>query len=255
MCITAASAHLTSTKILSFQKENGEVFLAYQNEVMNESGKNAMILPIPGKIKTLYDTSKYNTFLDTITLRTKISEEYNYGVLSGRGGMTRGMSKSLSIEQKKVGMYNIVYSALMTDLEEVCKLEDVKITPELLSFFNTHYKNFGFICCLFSSKYKMSAQPIAFDYEPINKEHIFFPTMDSHDGSAPKHTSVRLDHKISTLMNEGKLIEGEKDYPDFLKNKMFGTYDLHFSDDNGDLYFNLNQKKAPNLKRQFKVIK
>ena len=241
MCITSQVAHLTATKILSFKKEDGNVFLSYQNEVVNEfDGKNAMILPIPGKIKEFYDTTLYKDFLNDISNQTVISEMYSYGIMSR--GVSRGLGKSLSIEKTKVGMYDITHSIKMSDLKEVSETEKLNISPALLEFFNTHYKDFGFVCCMFASNKKMSAQPIAFDYEPLNKDTLFFPTMDSHDGTAPKNELVTLEHEIITVMKEGlgKKITIKEHYPEFLKDLLFGTYELGFKDMNGDIYYSFD---------------
>src|ERR1019366_6758932 len=130
-----------------------------------------------------------------------------------------------------------------------------------LHFFSTTYKDFSFVCCLFDSREKMDAQPIAFDYIPNNKNMLFYPTMDSHTGGAPRKEIVEVDHMIiaprkATTMTVPKVVDTSFiKTPDFLNNREWATYKLDNNYQNGDTYFDLTQDlNTPNLKRSYETI-
>lgn len=258
MCITSKSANLSKTKILSLRKDDGNVFLSYANTARNLSdGRNCMILPIPGKLKKewFYNTKEYSGFLNYISSRTIVSESLHYGIHS------RGMeSMSKSLDFTKIGMYDIHFSNDMKDLIEVNEKLELNITVYLREFFNQHYNNFGFVCCIFDAKETMGSQPIAFEYTPLNKNVLFYPSMDAHDGFAPKKETVSIDHIIIAPMDNitvefPKTYEPDLDIPEFLNNKSWGSYKLEGRSLNGDFYFDLTQNmKSPNLKREYETI-
>lgn len=251
MCITSKNASLTKTKILSFKKDDGSVFLSYSNEVINlDNGKNCMILPIPGKVleERFYDTANYNSFMNYIGDRTVISEFLTFGIKSK--GITRGLKSLSAIE---VGMYNVHIVALQEEFDELNEKYNLGISQSLISFFLKHYKGFQFVCCLFDSNKKMDAQPIAFDYIPTNPNVLFYPSMDSHDGSVPVDREfVAVDHFIIAPVKYKTIDLTHLHVPDFLNNKEWGTYRLDGEYKNGDFYFDLTQDLTqPDLKRSY----
>jgi hypothetical protein len=256
MCITNQRAVLEATKIISFRKKNGNVFLAYSNSVQNQSeGRNVMLLPIPGEIRNewFYDTTTYNRFMNEIAQQTLISQYLNYGERSR--GMSRGMLKG--INRTTVGQYEVLYSKEIPELHDALLNAGVVVTAELLDFFADHYKGYTIVACLFDSKNKIDAQPIAFEYKPFNDSLIFYPTMDAHDGSAPKRGNVMVDHSIIVEDNTRPLetpgnVEFTQAVPDFIKEVNFGTFQLDNEYENGDFY--VESTLRPDLKRSYETL-
>jgi hypothetical protein len=255
MCITSHKAELKSTKIISFRKEDGNVYLAYSNTVRNLSDKrNVMLLPIPGEVRGewFYDTTNYSNYLNEISRQTTVSEAYAYGVHS-RGSQVK--SKSLSMSRVDVGQYEILFSKDFDELHRELTQAGVEVSAELIEFFVEHYPGFTLVACLFDSNKTIDAQPIALEYKPISNDILFFPTMDSHDGSIPRISDERvaLDHHIISELEYGDpekgLVSFTQEVPEFLKDVRYGTYKLRFFDSNGDIY--VRGKYQPTLNRSF----
>lgn len=198
MCMTSAKASLSKTKILSVELENGRHSLSYSNSVTNTSGiQNSMILPVPGKLnkKWFKDTAKYSKYLKEIERQAKLSRDESMGIYS-RGFDVKGM-RSKGIERFNVGMYDVLISDDIRKTAERLGALGPQISEELLSFFETQYKGWNFVMCIFEGSEKMDSQPIYFEYEPFNKSWLYFPTMDSHDGGAPNlEANVSMDHSL-----------------------------------------------------------
>jgi hypothetical protein len=258
MCITSKNASLTETKILSFKKENGNVFLSYANTAVNNAnGRNCMILPIPGTLaaELFYNTKEYSTFMIHIGVQTVVSEDLEYGkYFKGRTkSMSRGMT--LGIQHAKVGMYDVHFSNTMTDLIELNSTLKLDMSSELLVFFMHHYKKFAFICCVFDAKEEMTSQPIALEYLPLHPNMLFYPTMDAHTGKAPTKDEVKVDHWIIGPVKHKKIEITHLSIPDFLNNQEWGTYQLSGDYENGDIYLDCTQDMTkPNLKREYETI-
>jgi hypothetical protein len=254
MCITSRRAILEATKIISFRKEDGNVFLAYSNSVQNQSeGRNVMLLPIPGEVVAFHDTRAYNLFLNEIAQQTTVSEYLNYGVRSR--GVSRGMLKG--IKRTTVGQYEILHTNDIAELKDALRNEEVVVTAEILNFFIDHYKGYTIVACLFDSKDKIDAQPIALEYKPFSDKLIFFPAMDAHNGDAPRRGQVEVDHSIIVEDNTHQLetpgnVEYTQPVPDFIKEVNFGTFQLDGRYDNGDFY--QEELIRPNLKRSFETL-
>ncbi len=249
MCISSGPAHFSKTKIMTVPVE-GKHFTAYQNNVINESGQpNALILPIPGTTKPEYfvDTTQYNKFLEEIV--------ENMTPKSRGLTLSKGL-KSKSFESFELGQYTIGLVKNLTGMLDFLKSVDeskrAKINPELLNFFAETYEGWSFAVCLFSSSKSMAAQPIAYYYEPFYPEALFFPTMDSHDGGAPKVGNVEMDHDFIVPANNHQTTDYfSQSVPDFIKNNSYSVIPFHnrsFGEANGDCYIDLqNNNKMSKL--------
>lgn len=266
MCITVNHAHLSNTKILSLPLENGNHFIAYSNKVKNESGKpNAMILPIPGETNPslFHNTEKYKDFMDEIIENSKLVEDY-LGIRS-RGFSSKGID--LSFDHFVLGQYIIGLSKDFDGVREFLnQLSDEKrpeISEELKSFFEEKYAGWSFAICVFDSDKTIDAQPIAFEYKPFGPSLVYFPTMDGHDGKAPRIDSVvKTDHTFiyehtgeMTGEYEKKFITLDAPVPEFLQNRKFRAVHSNQIEKNGDTFIDgnhlssINFKDEPRLKR------
>lgn len=247
MCISVNKAKLSGTKIMSLPLENGNHFLAYSNKVQNQSDRpNAMILPIPGKVKQewFYNTEKYKNFLEEITEKCDHEQDY-------LGIRSRGISKGFkSLSHFDLGMYHIVISdSFLGVLEYIAGLPEHKrpeISQELQKFFYEKYSGWSFAVCMFSSYKAIDAQPIALEYTPFNYDLLYFPTVDAHDGNAPNlNERVDTDHtfiyehtgpknpKYEYVM---ETIDLKAEVPAFLQKKAYRTVSSHSKEMNGDTY-------------------
>lgn len=260
MCITVNTAVLTGTKIMSLHLDNGRHFIAYSNKVNNTSGKpNSMILPVPGVLKKewFHNTEKYKDFMDDIIKNT--TDEHYTGMLS-RGILSKGIS--LSFDSFNLGMYKVgiapSYNGIQEYINTLPKDERPSISEELSEFFKNKYAGWSFVVCAFAGDKKMESQPIAFEYDPFGPSLIYFPTMDAHNGGAPKMgENVDVDHTFiyehlgkqredlymkdySPFKNK----EEKPEYPDFLKNRKYRFKELRGMAKNGDTYIKKDDMKA-----------
>jgi hypothetical protein len=263
MCITVNHANLSKTKILSLPLENGNHFLAYSNKVKNESGKpNAMILPIPGETKPewFHNTESYKDFLDEITKKCDYVEDY-------LGIRSRGF-KSKGFERFELGQYTIGlakgFQGVREFIDQLPQEKQPAISEELKNFFEEKYAGWSFAVCVFDSEKTIDAQPIAFEYKPFSYDLIYFPTVDGHDGGAPRIGGmVKTDH---TFIYEHTGVMSEKVYqksvvldapvPEFLKERKYRAAFTRGLELNGDTFVDAKKMAASNFEddAEFKRI-
>lgn len=261
MCITTNKASLSNTTILSIPVDNGRHFLAYSNKVKNLSGKpNAMILPIPGKTKQewFHDTTEYKDFLKEIVKKSDIDN------WCGNLSMSRGCK---SFDRFNVGMYTIGLSESFEGAEEFISSLEENVRPEisdsLKEFFKKEYKGWSFAVCCFSSNEVIDSQPIAFEYEPVNSDIIFYPTMDSHDGEAPDFTErIKSDHTFifehsGEMKKEYEMesIQLNSQVPSILQNRKYRNSYEDGYDFNGDTFISLSEMSALEFSENPKLSK
>lgn len=257
MCCTVEKAKLSNTKILSLPLDNGNHFIAYGNSVRNESGKpNAMILPIPGRTKPewFHNTKKYKSFLTDITKKATW--------MNWMGWNTRGLMKSASLgdnfssyEKFQLGMYTVglsdSFDGIAAFLNSLPDDERPAVSKELQEFFKSHYPNWSFAICCFNTSKPIDAQPIAFEYTPMDPNNLYFPTMDAHNGGAPDlDEKVEVDHMFiyeHTGPREDKYAMEHIDLdnvPDFLNKRKYRTMSMGGYMSNGDTVVNITEMSA-----------
>jgi hypothetical protein len=253
MCITVKAAEMSSTKILSLPiKEYGTHFLAYSNKVRNTSGKpNAMIFAIPGitKQEWFHDTTKYKDFLDEVIDKASLDEWMGADSFGSRG---ETLNDSLgAFEEFKLGMYTVGLASSFDGAEAfIASLGDDKrpeVSESLRAFFREKYAGWSFAVCCFNAGEAINAQPIAFEYAPFNPGFLYFPTMDAHDGNAPRlNKMVDTDHVMifehtgkMGEMYETKHIELDALVPEFLNKRIYRTAEMHGPAKNGDTYIKI----------------
>lgn len=250
MCITVNHASLSKTKILSLPLKNGNHFISYSNIVKNKSGKpNAMILAIPGKTKPswFHNTEKYKNFMNEIV---KAADINNWMGILSKGVRSRGI---LSFESFELGMYTIGLSESFDGAEEfIDSLSQEKrpeIGSELKTFFKNEYKGWSFAVCCFDSDKTIDAQPIAFEYTPFHPDFLYFPSLDAHDGKAPRlNFNVEVDHTIifehTGEMRDIYLLEAihlEADVPEFLQDRKYRFINMRGTSKNGDTFIKISE--------------
>jgi hypothetical protein len=270
MCICSAPAHLSNTLIYVGEAARGNQsvhVLAYQNTADNESsGPNAMILPFPAAEamgpENILDTRPYKSFLKDITNATK-QQTRSLDMLNSKGASPAGA------QVFDVGSYTVVLaekaSHIHGALELVPENKRPTISTRFLVGFGKLYPNQPIAVCCWDGNIK--AEPLLWWYVPTNKDTLFIPTMDAHDGNAPDvNARVATDHIISVGSTSPTRVghHFRVDYNDFLPMEaaqllpayVYGTK-VNGLIKNGDMFVNANGlgknkefREIPNLYRE-----
>ena len=201
MCICSSEGTLSNTKIYVGEAErNGKLVhvLAYQNNAESKYGvPNSMILPFPTSVpmsqENVIDTSSFKDFLQNIADATKIQ-------MRSLGKSMAFSADALDADVFDVGSYTVILatkaSQIPKALEKVPENKRPGVTHSLLQGFDTLYPGQPLAVCCWSGS--VEAEPLLWWYEPTDKDTLFVPTMDAHDGLAPKvEANVETDHIIS----------------------------------------------------------
>jgi hypothetical protein len=201
MCICSAPAHLSNTLIyVGEATRRGQLVhvLAYQNTADNDStGPNAMILPFPAAEamgpENILDTRSYSSFLKDITDASK-QRTRSLGMSKHAKGAPAGA------QVFDVGSYTVVLaekaSQIHGALELVPENKRPIISTKFLIGFGNLYPNQPIAVCCWDGH--LAAEPLLWWYVPTNKDVLFVPTMDAHDGNSPDvNAKVATDHIIS----------------------------------------------------------
>lgn len=204
MCCTFTESEMSNTRIYSGEaKKNGKNVhvLAYQNSAVS-SGANAMVIPFPTDVAmgqdNVIDTSKFKNFLRDITEATKIKT-----FSKGSRGITIGaayMDADSLAEVFDVGSYTVVLADHVKQIPEALGRVPANRRPQVSLSFLIGYgilypKQPIAVCCWYGS---IEAEPLMWWYEPRDQGTLFIPTMDVHDGKAPRvGEKVETDHIIS----------------------------------------------------------
>lgn len=237
MCVTALNAKLSGSAIGGNVLENGNHALSYQFDVENTSGQpNGLILPIPGDVVKLHDTSTYPDYL------LKIWDEVQAKDTSPK----RSYGKSLTTIVVRVGQYLVLYGKDIEDIKAIILQQPIgyqaEIGEELSDFYKEHYAGENIVVCLFESTAEMSTQPFLVEYTPYNPEYFRFPMMDAHDGSAPQKELVERDHTILFGIENDKDADGKEAKvsipyaPSFINKSSYIGAQFKKNTQNGDLF-------------------
>jgi hypothetical protein len=190
--------------------------LAYSAELdaLDPSGKGAMLLPIPSSVPltedNFIDTSEFPWFLDDIINATKV-------VMRTLGEpMSFRMSKALVIDRGDVTyVYAESFAAAWGAVSEVTEARRPTFTQEFIDGCTALYNEPIAIACWAGSA-KM--QPLMIWYVPSDPTTFRLPTMDSHDGSAPRRGEVDTDHNLSVSADSmGREVKYSGVIPDNVK--------------------------------------
>ena len=204
MCCTFEVSKMSNTKLYAGQAEkNGKTVhvLAYQNEATS-SGPNAMVIPFPTSVKmtqdNIIDTSQFKNFLTDIT---NASKTVTKGARLSRGLDDDMLSFGVTMaEVFDVGSYTVILADNVNQIPEalgrVPKEKRPNVSSDFLIGYGELYPNQPIAVCCWDGA--IEAEPLLWWYEPSDTSTLFVPTMDAHDGRAPKvGQRVDTDHTIS----------------------------------------------------------
>ena len=158
------------------------------------------------------------------------------------------------------GSYTVVLANDISDVSDALQLvsesKRSSISEEFLEGYSKLYPKQPIAVCCWEGQ--VQTEPLLWWYEPTDKNKLFAPTMDSHDGNAPdKNAIVEADHIISAGSNLQIYTANKVKYRDVVPSdimtllplKSFGTK-IENSHLNGDMWLNSNLTEAfPLLKR------
>lgn len=220
MCITTSRATLSNTQLYVGEgTQNGEYVhvLAYSNKASalprdwnSVAEPNAMVLPFPTSHemteKNMVDTREFKSFLKDISKASKYQGK-TLGVDSDDVRLSRGMTKSAQVFN--LGSYTVVLAEDVNQIPEaltrVPEKKRPKITDEFLAGYGNMYPNQPIAVCCWEGT--IEAEPLLWWYRPTNKDTLFIPTMDAHDGGPPDlNAMVKTDHMISVGSNDNSRV-------------------------------------------------
>jgi hypothetical protein len=184
--------------------KNGKIVhvLAYQNAAETD-GPNAMVLPFPTDVamgpENIINTSLFKDFLKDITdasrLRTKGFGDRRGMMLGAVGGSADSLAQVFDS-----GSYTVVLADHVDQIPEaltrVPARKRPKVSEQFLEGYGELYPNQPIAVCCWNGS--IEAEPLMAWYEPRDTSTLFIPTMDAHDGGAPKvGQKVDTDHIIS----------------------------------------------------------
>ncbi len=209
MCMTTSRATLSNTQIYVGEGyHNGEYVhvLAYQNKAASHprdwnsvAEPNAMVLPFPTSQEmseeNMIDTRPFKSFLKDISWASK----YVMKTLGVETNSARGISLK-SAQVFSLGSYTVVLAENVWQIQEALTRVPEKKRPtisnEFLAGYDKLYPNQPIAVCCWEGT--IEAEPLLWWYKPTNKDTLFIPTMDAHDGGPPDvNAKVNSDHQIS----------------------------------------------------------
>ena len=208
MCVVPKPSKLENTKIrVGKTRDGASTILAYQNdpEIIGE-GQRVMLLPIPGEIVAIHDTTAYCDFLEETHQVCYADYEKDF---AGARGLEPAFEKKMVVQ--KVGIYTVLHVNHPQLINEGLGLfpeEDrPAVAADFIDFYTTNYPDWSMILAVFSAKDKMASQPFLVEYKGEIRDnegnHIFHvPALDNekngvHEGLPDIHATVSTDHFIS----------------------------------------------------------
>lgn len=202
MCLFSGDIEsVSNTKIfVSPCSGNSTQLTVYSNKVSVEN-EAFMVLPFPGKFVKFVD----------LTNRKELFGDLNDYFPKTRS-MALGVSRSLSFTQ--VGSYQAIAMQDFKELVNTSPKLNINISPDLMSFLEKNYSNFGFI--VFRLMKNAEYHPFGYVHTTPNGE-MFIPTMHYHShriDDSKSEVKTDWDHTIYTLNREVKAglasLPGEK---------------------------------------------
>lgn len=257
-------AEFSGTKVFVGEAERQGCYvhvIAYQNKARSNQ-PNALILPFPTDKEMTEDnvisTKGFPKFLDDMAEATRISE--NLTSRSFNSDLFDSRVDGFSLREALVfssGSYSIILAEHTLQIPSALK----KIPEERRPFVSTEFLN-GYaelyprmpiaVCCWEGS---IEPEPLLWWYEPIDREKLFVPTMDAHDGNAPNVDAfVKTDHIILTgscinpLGNRVHFSDAEEDIHPLIPRSCAG-HRLSEVMKNGDCIISLKDPQKPSIQR------
>lgn len=204
MCLSLHRARLTNTILYAAETHHdGRILhvLGYQNRAENQSkGPNAMLLPIPSDADMGPDNMLDTTAAKYILKDYVTSLRATYDGMKGFGGgrRSRGLSRG-AVQVFEKGSYTVALAEDAADLpaalERIPENKRPAANDAIFEAYASLYPGWKMALCAWDGT--VDAEPLLWQYEPKDLEHLFMPALDAHDGNPPKLGSdVTVDHTL-----------------------------------------------------------
>ena len=204
MCMTLAPSRMSGTILYAAETTKNDRLIhvmGYQNRAENlGSGPNAMLLPIPSALPMGPENA-----VDMTTAKT-VLRDYEREYLAQHTRRTRG-TKSFSLgrddhDEVQVfdsGSYTVVLASdtkfIHTALGQVPAHKRPKPNPMIFEAYGKLYPGWHIALCCYNGS--VDAEPMVWQYEPLDPSHLWLPALDGHDGKAPNlNAVVERDHTV-----------------------------------------------------------
>lgn len=204
MCMTLQPSRMSGTILYGAETTHNDQLLhvmGYQNRAENlGSGPNAMILPIPSALPMGPENA--------IDLRAckNVLRDYEKTFVAMGQPRSRGMKNfgpdSLGVKKVQVfdsGSYTVVLASdakyIDSALSQVPVDRRPNPNPAIFEAYGKLYPGWHIAMCCYNGT--VDAEPMLWQYQPLDPSHLWLPALDGHDGRAPNLTAnVQRDHTV-----------------------------------------------------------
>ena len=205
MCMTLQPSRMSGTILYGAETLHNDQLLhvmGYQNRAENlGSGPNAMLLPIPSALPMGPENA--------IDLRAckNVLRDYEKTWVTMNTSRSRSMSKSFGdhdalstkVQVFDSGSYTVVLASdpkyIDSALSQVPADRRPNPNPAIFEAYGKLYPGWHIAMCCYNAK--VDAEPMLWQYQPLDPSHIWLPALDGHDGRAPNLTAhVQRDHTV-----------------------------------------------------------
>lgn len=228
MCCTLHPAVLSNTVLYAGEAEReGRLVhvLGYQNKAANlADGPNAMILPFPSSKfmgpKNCLESEGLRWLMND--LAASITPHRFARSKSSTVGAVYGSSRVLTFDS---GIYTVVLAEDARDipsaLHKVPEEKRPDINDKIFDAYARFYQGWPIALCCFNAKKQVEQDPLIWWYEPADRDVLFAPALDAHDGRPPVlDRQVKVDHTVvfgSALHPKGVTVRPRREIPDHVK--------------------------------------
>jgi len=212
MCLTLEPSRMSGTILYAAETVHNDKLvhvMGYQNKAENLSPRpNAMILPIPSAAPMGPGNA--------IDMRAckNVLKDYEQVYIANKP-RTRGLTKGLmnlgvdSVQVFDTGNYTVVLARDATQIPSALSLvpenKRPNPKPDIFAAYAKLYPGWHIALCCYDGT--VDAEPMVWQYEPLDPARLFAPALDGHDGQVPNVTAsqVQRDHTvILSLVNTPK---------------------------------------------------
>lgn len=230
MCMTLEPSRMSSTILYAAETVFNDTLvhvMGYQNQAENLSkGPNAMLLPIPSSAPMGPGNA--------IDMRACKNVLKDYAVIvEANRPRTRGMSKGFGdvdslgdVQVFDSGSYTVVLakdaSGIDSALGQVPANKRPASRPDIFAAYGKLYPGWHIALCCYDGA--VEAEPMVWQYEPLDTSHLFAPGLDGHDGKIPNinASQVQRDHTVIVSMVNAPVTKFAMRVTDPLEHRYYG---------------------------------
>ena len=202
MCFTLEPSRMSGTILYAAETTLNDRLLhvmGYQNRAENKGwGPNAMLLPIPSALPMTSANAV------DMTSCKHVLRDYEKALVASTARRSRGFDKGMDLSDRSVqvfdsGSYTVVLASdakyINSALSQVPENKRPKPNPTIFEAYSKLYPGWHIALCCYDGD--IDAEPMVWQYEPIDPSNLFAPALDGHNGKPPVLSSpVDRDHSV-----------------------------------------------------------